>query len=98
MRQLLQQQTTAAAAPAAAAAAAIAGAAGLHANSADALQTSSSSSSGSQPSSCFLQLASGSDCVLHTRASSEVPPGCIQVDEVQAANLRLCAGEVYKLR
>lgn len=49
-------------------------------------------------SSCFLQLASGSDCVLHTRASGEVAPGCILVDEVQQANLRLCAGEVYGFR
>lgn len=49
-------------------------------------------------SSCFLQLASGSDCVLHTRASGEVAPGCILVDEVQQANLRLCGGEVYGFR
>lgn len=49
-------------------------------------------------SSCFLQLASGSDCVVHTRASGEVAPGCILVDEVQQANLRLCTGEEYGFR
>eukprot|EP00775_Hariotina_reticulata_P007989 gene7989-8187_t len=44
----------------------------------------------------FLQLASGSDCILHTKVSSDVPAGCIQLDEVQQANLRLCHGETYK--
>jgi hypothetical protein len=32
------------------------------------------------------------------RASDDVPPGSIQLDEVQQANLRLCAGELYKFR
>jgi hypothetical protein len=54
--------------------------------------------SGSGTATLFLQLASGSDCVLHTRTSAHVAPGCIEVDEVQQANLRLCAGEVYQFR
>lgn len=48
--------------------------------------------------SLFLQLASGSDCVLHTRPCAEVAAGQIQVDEVQQANLRLCPGEAYAFR
>jgi hypothetical protein len=37
-------------------------------------------------------------CVLCCRASADVAPGTIQLDEVQQANMRLCAGEVYKFR
>lgn len=45
-----------------------------------------------------LQLAGGSDCVLHARVNDAVAAGAIQVDEVQAANLRLCQGEDVSLR
>jgi len=32
------------------------------------------------------------------RSCVSVPAGCIQVDEVQQANLRLCPGETYSFR
>lgn len=56
------------------------------------------------PASCFCtqfgwkQHSNSIQSFGACRLSPEVPVGCIQVDEVQQANLRLCVGEVYKFR
>lgn len=47
---------------------------------------------------CFIQLASGSDCVLSVRQDSSVAAGCLVLDDVQQYNLRILAGDWHEFQ